>query len=239
MMQQSVEDGGREDLVVEDLAPVGKPLVAGHHQTAALVAADEQAEEETGFLPRQRQAAQFVQHDELRIGRLLERPLEPILVAGPDQAGHQRLEGEEEDGVPGFHGFHAERDRQVRLADAWWPEQDRIVRPLAARFVARLVRLRHGRGDRWVLFQRSLADDTRKYYVLNLDATASLKQLVRLACSRWPIKQQYRELRDELGLDHFEGRTYPGWAHHAVLNAAAFTFCSGNGVDRRTRRVRP
>jgi SRSO17 transposase len=96
--------------------------------------------------------------------------------------------------------------------------------PLAARFVARRVRLRHGRGDRWVLFERSLADDTRKYYVLNLDPTASLKQLVRLARSRWPIEQQYRELKDELGLDHFEGRTYPGWAHHTVLTAAAFTF---------------
>jgi SRSO17 transposase len=96
--------------------------------------------------------------------------------------------------------------------------------PLAARFAARRVRLRHGRGDRWVLFERSLADDARKYYVLNLEPTASLKTLVRLARSRWPIEQQYRELKDELGLDHFEGRTYPGWAHHTVLTAAAFTF---------------
>lgn len=31
-------------------------------------------------------------------------------------------------------------------------------------------------------------------------------------------------MKDELGLDHFEGRTYPGWAHHTVLTAAAFTF---------------
>ena len=96
--------------------------------------------------------------------------------------------------------------------------------PLAARFVARRVRLRHGRGERWVLFERSLADDERKYYLLNLEPTASLTQLVRLARSRWPIEQQYRELKDELGLDHFEGRTFPGWAHHMVLTAAAFTF---------------
>jgi SRSO17 transposase len=96
--------------------------------------------------------------------------------------------------------------------------------PLAARFAARRVRLRHGRGERWVLFERSLADDKRKYYVLNLAVTASLKTLVRLARSRWPIEQQYRELKDELGFDHFEGRTYPGWTHHTVLTAAAFTF---------------
>ena len=62
--------------------------------------------------------------------------------------------------------------------------------PLVARFAVRRVRLRHGRGDRWVLFERSLADDTRKYYVLNLDARASRTQLVRLARSRWPIEQQ-------------------------------------------------
>jgi SRSO17 transposase len=95
---------------------------------------------------------------------------------------------------------------------------------LAARFVARRLRLRHGRGERWVLFERSLADDERKYYVLNLESTASLKRLVQLARRRWPIEQQYRELKDELGLDHFEGRTYPGWAHHTLLTAAAFTF---------------
>jgi SRSO17 transposase len=108
--------------------------------------------------------------------------------------------------------------------------------PLAARFVARRVRLRHGRGDRWVLFERSLADDERKSYVLNQEPTASLKTLVRLARSRWAIEQQYRELKDELGLDHFEGRTYPGWAHHVVLTAAAFTFLQ---LERRRSPADP
>jgi len=64
----------------------------------------------------------------------------------------------------------------------------------------------------------------RKFYPLNLAATAALKELVALARARWPIEQQYRELKDELGLDHFEGRSYPGWAHHTVLTAVAFTF---------------
>lgn len=71
-------------------------------------------------------------------------------------------------------------------------------------------RLRHGRCERRVLFKRMPADDPRDYYVPNLDATASSTQLVRLARSRWLIEQQYRELKDELDLDHFEGRTYPG-----------------------------
>ena len=75
-----------------------------------------------------------------------------------------------------------------------------------------------------MLCERRPADGGRKYYLLNLDATASLRELVALARSRWPIEQQYRELKDELGVDHFEGRTYRGWMHHTVLTAVAFTF---------------
>lgn len=95
---------------------------------------------------------------------------------------------------------------------------------LAARFVAVRVRPAKSRGDRWLLCERSLIDDERKYYLLNVDATASVRDLVTLVRSRWPIEQQYRELKDELGIDHFEGRTYRGWAHHTVLTAIAFTF---------------
>ena len=96
--------------------------------------------------------------------------------------------------------------------------------PLAARFVALRVRLTGTPGERWLLCERSLATAERKYYLLNLDATARLRTLVRLARSRWPIEQQYRELKDDLGWDHFEGRTYRGWTHHTVLTAVAFTF---------------
>ena len=75
-----------------------------------------------------------------------------------------------------------------------------------------------------MLCERSLATDGRKYYLLNLDKTATLRALVTLARSRWPIEQQYRELTDELGFDNLEGRTYRGWTHHVVLTAIAFTF---------------
>jgi SRSO17 transposase len=96
--------------------------------------------------------------------------------------------------------------------------------PLAARFTAVRVRPAKSRGERWLLCERSLADDERKYYLLNVEATARLEELVGLARSRWPIEQQYRELKDELGFDHFEGRSYRGWTHHTVLTAIAFTF---------------
>ena len=95
--------------------------------------------------------------------------------------------------------------------------------PLTARFVALRVRPARGRGDRWLLCERS-ATDERKYYLLHMPATTALIDLVALARSRWPIEQQYRELKDDLGLDHFEGRSFHGWAHHVVLTAVAFTF---------------
>lgn len=95
---------------------------------------------------------------------------------------------------------------------------------LAARFLALRVRPAKSRGDRWLLCERSLAHDERKYYLLNLAATATLREMVTLVRGRWLIEQQYRELKDELGIDHFEGRRYRGWAHHTVLTAIAFTF---------------
>ena len=98
-----------------------------------------------------------------------------------------------------------------------------LAGPLRARFCALRVRPPSGRGDRWLLCERS-DTDVRKYYLLHLPPTTPLVDLVALARSRWPIEQQYRELKDDLGLDHFEGRSYPGWTHHVVLAAVAFTF---------------
>lgn len=118
----------------------------------------------------------------------------------------------------------------VALADSAPPDAWETVTwgtgtagPLSADFCALRVRPTAGRGDRWLLCERS-ATDVRKYYLLHLPATTPLVDLVALARSRWPIEQQYRELKDDLGLDHFEGRTYPGWTHHVVLTAVAFTF---------------
>lgn len=97
-------------------------------------------------------------------------------------------------------------------------------RPLEARFAAVRVRPLQSRGVRWLLCEASLATGERKYYFSNLPPDTPLRSLVSTARSRWAIEQQYRELKDELGLDHFEGRSYPGWNHHAVLAAITFLF---------------
>jgi SRSO17 transposase len=104
-------------------------------------------------------------------------------------------------------------------------------RPWAARFAALRVtpanewRNRRLAPEVWLLCEQDLGLTPRiKYFFVNLPATASLKQLVRLAHQRWAIEQQYQELKTELGLDHFEGRSFPGWHHHVVLTAVAYAF---------------
>lgn len=85
----------------------------------------------------------------------------------------------------------------------------------------------------WLLCQRDLAADPEtKYYLVHLPITASLKALVRLTHQRWAIEQQYQELKTELGLDHFEGRSYPGWHRHVALTAIAYAFLQQERLRR-------
>jgi SRSO17 transposase len=57
------------------------------------------------------------------------------------------------------------------------------------------------------------------YRLSTLPATTPLRELVRLAKIRWRIEHDYRELKDGLGLDHFEGRSYLGWHRHVTLTS--------------------
>ena len=112
-------------------------------------------------------------------------------------------------------------------------------RPWRARFWAHRVTPAHDWRERrvapevWLLCERDLGTTPRtKYHLVHLPATASLKALVRLAHQRWAIEQQYQELKDELGLDHFEGRSLAGWQRHVVLTALAYAWLQ---VERRRR----
>jgi SRSO17 transposase len=92
----------------------------------------------------------------------------------------------------------------------------------------------------WLLCERDLGDTPRtKYYFVNLPATASLTHIVRLAHQRWAIEQQYQELKTELGLDHFEGRTFRGWHHHVVLTAITYNFLQAERHRSRTTLTFP
>lgn len=63
-----------------------------------------------------------------------------------------------------------------------------------------------------------------KFYLSNLAAETSLKRLVTLVKLRWRVERDYQELKQEIGLDHFEGRTWRGFHHHAALCAVAHGF---------------
>ena len=100
-----------------------------------------------------------------------------------------------------------------------------------------LRRQAHKTGEelplRWLICEwpAKQAEPT-KYWLSNLPADTELKDLVRLAKLRWRIEHDYRELKDALGLDHFEGRTYPGWNHHVTLVAVAHAFLT---LERQRR----
>jgi SRSO17 transposase len=86
----------------------------------------------------------------------------------------------------------------------------------------------------WLLCERGLGPTgRRRHYLVSLPASASLEQLVRLAHHRWAIEQHYQDFKTELGLDHFEGRTYPGWQHHMVISAVAYAFLQRERMRRR------
>jgi SRSO17 transposase len=85
----------------------------------------------------------------------------------------------------------------------------------------------------WLLCERSLDgtyDD--KFFLIHLPSTTPLPDLVWLAHQRWAIEQQYQQLKTELGLDHFEGRTYPGWNRHVALTAVTYAFVQRERITR-------
>lgn len=103
--------------------------------------------------------------------------------------------------------------------------------PLAAEFILLRVTPAHrwqsGRSFEplWLICERTLGKDSvRKFYLSNLPATISAKQLVATTHERWAIEQHYRDLKQETALDHFEGRSYPGLHRHMALTALAFSF---------------
>lgn len=63
-----------------------------------------------------------------------------------------------------------------------------------------------------------------KYFLCDLPKTYTLRRLVRLAKARWKIGQDYQQLKEELGLDHYEGRNWAGWHHHVTLVMLAQAF---------------
>jgi SRSO17 transposase len=121
-------------------------------------------------------------------------------------------------------------------ASAWkkvtWREGTRG--PQRSRFALLKVWAAHGgrqqehppRGAEWLLVEWPPGEtEPTKYWLAQLDRERpGLRRLVRIAHARWRIEMDYRELKEELGLDHFEGRHWLGWHHHVTLVTLAYAF---------------
>jgi SRSO17 transposase len=100
--------------------------------------------------------------------------------------------------------------------------------PISADFAfVRAVRKRRRRSGHevWVIFRRSASDPTEiKYYLSNAPAEIAKTDLVRQAGLRWPVETAIEEAKSELGMDHYETRTWRGWHHHMTLTFLAHHF---------------
>lgn len=119
---------------------------------------------------------------------------------------------------------------------------------LAARFAAMRVRVADGPPQRirdmgaqhlpgeevWVIGERRSTDE-RKYYLSNLPADTPLKQLAAAIKARWVCEQAHQQLKEELGLDHFEGRSWTGLHRHALLAMIAYAFLQSRRLKQSKR----
>jgi SRSO17 transposase len=105
-------------------------------------------------------------------------------------------------------------------------------RKLRSRFAAVRVRPAHRdyeqaepHQEEWLLIEWPREEkEPTKYWVSTLPPTTKLKALIKMAKHRWVIERDYEELKQELGLGHFEGRNWRGFHHHATLCIAAYGF---------------
>jgi SRSO17 transposase len=103
---------------------------------------------------------------------------------------------------------------------------------LRSRFAALRVRAAEGHTkgrapseEQWLLCEWPEGEqEPTKYWLSSLPAATTLKSLVRRAKLRWRVERDYRELKQEIGLDDYEGRTWRGFHHHATLCSVAHGF---------------
>lgn len=129
------------------------------------------------------------------------------------------------------HQLPAGSPRPVRLRELAARVPLRRVAGRAGRFA--WVRVWPGHGWKrgrcagadpvWVLIEAT-ADGAVKYALSNLPADTPLRRAVGLWKRRWPVEQGYQQMKEELGLDHFEGRSWRGFHHHAALVMLAYGF---------------
>lgn len=96
---------------------------------------------------------------------------------------------------------------------------------LCSRFARLRVRMAQGAADEWLLIEWPEGDkEPIKYWLSSLPEDIAFHDLVDIAKLRWRIERDYEELKQEVGLGHYEGRGWRGFHHHATLCIAAYGF---------------
>ena len=132
----------------------------------------------------------------------------------------------------------------------WWALnwRRRTKGPLKARFAAVRVRVADGPpqriGDKGIqhmpgqevrLVGERRASGEQKYYLASLSADAGLKTLAVAIKARWVCERAHQQIKEELGLDHFEGRSWRGLHRHALMTMIAYAFLQHRRLGRRGR----
>jgi SRSO17 transposase len=155
---------------------------------------------------------------------------------------------------PGHQPLAAERLATGLPADAWrrvtWREG--TAGPLTSRFAAVRVRPAHDdfrlsepRAEEWLLAEWPEGEkEPTRYWLSTLPEAATLEELAAAAKLRWRVERDFEELKQEIGLGHFEGRGWRGFHHHASLCIAAYGFlvaerCRFSPPDWRPRLAAP
>jgi len=132
------------------------------------------------------------------------------------------------------------RPAEAMLAEAAWTElswRTGTKGALKASFAAVRVRVADGPPQRildkgqqhlpgeeaWLVGEHRVSGE-RKYYLSNLPADADLQRLAATIKARWACEQAHQPMKEELGLDHFEGRSWTGLHRHALMTMIAFAF---------------
>lgn len=119
---------------------------------------------------------------------------------------------------------------------------------LSARFAAMRVRVADGPPQRigamgaqhlpgeevWLVGERRSTGE-RKYYLANLSADMPLKRLAGAIKARWACEQAHQQMKEELGLDHFEGRSWTGLHRHALMTMIAYAFLQSRRLQQAKR----
>ena len=108
-------------------------------------------------------------------------------------------------------------------------------RDLWARFALRHVRISDEEDALLLIEWRNKESAPANYFLIHGQEARALKKLVRLVMQRWRTERVYQDLKGELGLDHYEGRSYRGWHHHVSVVLCCYAFI----LSERVRHFPP